>query len=73
MEIREISFFNNVVIFIYNIRRDTSPGANRGVESKQSSHSILGLTLNYHFFLIIVAFRNTYPNQPYTSHALTPS
>ena len=25
---------------------------------------------NYHVFLTTVAFRNTYPNQPYTSHAL---
>ena len=34
MEIREISFFNSVIIFIYNIRRDTSPRANRGAGSK---------------------------------------
>ena len=35
-----------------------------------SIHAILVLTLNYNVFLTTVAFRNTYPNQPYTSHAL---
>ena len=34
MEIREINFFNSVIIFIYNIRRDISPGPNRGAGSK---------------------------------------
>ena len=34
------------------------------------SVSILVLTLSYHVFLTTIAFRNTYPNQPYTSHAL---
>ena len=34
MEIREINFFNSVIIFIYNIRRDASPGANKGAGSK---------------------------------------
>ena len=62
--------FNIVIFFIYNIRRATSPGADRGVRSPQSFHIILVLTLNYHVFLTTVAFRNTYPNQPYTSHAL---
>ena len=42
----------------------------RGVGSPQSIHTILVLTLNYHVFLTTIAFRNTYPNQPYTSHAL---
>ena len=42
----------------------------RRVGSPQSIHTILVLTLNYHVFLTTVAFRNTYPNQPYTSHAL---
>ena len=32
-------------------------------------HTILGSTLSYHVFLTTVAFRNTYPNQAYTSHA----
>ena len=59
-----------MIFFIYNIRRTTSPGADRGVGSPQSFHTILVLTLNYHVFLTTVAFRNTYPNQPYTSHAL---
>ena len=69
-EIRDLMFFNIMVFFIYNIRRTTSPGADRGVGSPQSFHTILVLTLNYHVFLTTVAFRNTYPNQPYTSHAL---
>ena len=59
-----------MIFFIYNIRRATSPRADRGVRSPQSFHIILVLTLNYHVFLTTVAFRNTYPNQPYTSHAL---
>ena len=63
-------FFNSVVFFIYNIRRTTSPRADGGVGSPQSIHTILGLTLNYHVFLNTVAFCNTYPKQPYTSHAL---
>ena len=45
-------------------------GTNRGVGSPQPIHTILGSTLSYHVFLTTVAFRNTYPNQPYTSHAL---
>ena len=63
-------FFNIVIFFIYNTRRTTRPGADRGIGSPQSIHSILVLTLNYHVFLTIIAFRNTYPNQPYTAHAL---
>ena len=71
LEIRkQLIIFNIVIFFIYNIRRTTSPRADRGVGSPQSFHIILVLTLNYHVFLITVAFRNTYPNQPYTSHAL---
>ena len=69
-EIRDLMFFNIVIFFIYNIRRTTSPGADRRVGSSQSFHTILGSTLNYHVFLNTVAFRNTYPSQPYTSHAL---
>ena len=61
---------NSVIFFIYNIRRTTSPGADRGVGSPQLIHTILGSTLSYHVFLTTVAFRNTYPNQPHTSHAL---
>ena len=59
-----------MIFFIYNIRKTTNFGADRGVGSTQPIHTILGLTLNYHVFLNIVAFRNTYPSQPYTSHAL---
>ena len=71
LEIRkQLIIFNIVIFFIYNIRRTTSPRADRGVGSPQSFHIILVLTLNYHVFLTIIAFRNTYPNQPYTSHAL---
>ena len=70
LEIKKLIFFNNVIFFIYNIRRTTSPGADRGLGSSQSIHTILVLTLNYHVFFNTVAFRNTYPNQPYTSHAL---
>ena len=70
LEIRDLMFFNIVIFFIYNIRRTTSPGADRGVGSPQSIHTIPVLTLNYHVFLTTVAFCNTYPNQPYTSHAL---
>ena len=70
LEIWKLIFFNSVIFFIYNIRRTTSLGADRGVGSPQSIHIILVLTLNYHVFLNTVAFRNTYPNQPYTSHAL---
>ena len=70
LEIRDLMFFNIVIFFIYNIRRTTSPGADRGVGSPQSIHTILVLTLNYYVFLITVAFRNTYPNQPYTFHSL---
>ena len=69
-EIRDLTIVNIVIFFIYNIRRTTSPGADRGVGSPQSIHTILVLTLNYHVFLTTVAFHNTYPNQPYTSHAL---
>ena len=70
LEIRKLIIFNIVIYFIYNIRRTTSSGADRGVGSPQSIHTILVLTLNYHVFLTTVAFRNTYPNQLYTSHAL---
>ena len=69
-EIRDFTIINIVIFFIYNIRRTTSPGADKRVESSQSIHTILVLTFNYHVFLTTVAFRNTYPNQPYTSHAL---
>ena len=69
-EIRDLIIINFVIFFIYYIRRTTSPGADRRVGSPQSIHIILVLTLNYHVFLTTVAFRNTYPNQPYTSHAL---
>ena len=71
LEIRkQLIIFNNVIFFIYNIKRSTSPRVDRGVGSPQPIHTILGLTLSYHVFLTTVAFRNTYPNQPYTSHAL---
>ena len=70
LEIRDLMFFNIVIFFIYNIRRTTSLGANRRFGSPQSIHTILVLTLNYYVFLTTIAFRNTYPNQPYTSHAL---
>ena len=69
-EIRDLTIINIVIFFIYNIRRTTSPRADRKVGSSQSIHTILVLTLNYHVFLKTVAFCNTYPNQPYTSHAL---
>ena len=69
-EIRDLMFFNIVIFFIYYIRRTTSLGADIRVRSPQFIHTILVLTLNYHVFLTTVAFRNTYPNQPYTSHAL---
>ena len=69
-EIRDLTIINIVIFFIYYIRRTTSPGADRRVGSLQSIHTILVLTLSYHVFLTTVAFRNTYPNQPYTSHAL---
>ena len=69
-EIRDLIIINIVIFFIYNIRRTTSPGVDRRVGSPQSIHTILVLTLNYHVFLTTVACRNTYPNQPYTSHNL---
>ena len=69
-KIRDFIILNIVIFLINNIRRSTRPGADRGVGSPQSIHTILVLTLNYHVFLTTVAFRNTYPNQPYTSHAL---
>ena len=69
-EIRDLTIINIVIFFIYYIRRTTSPGVDKRVGSPQSIHTILVLTLNYHVFLTAVAFRNTYPNQPYTSHAL---
>ena len=69
-EIRDLTIINIVIFFIYYIRRTTGPRADRRVGSPQSIHTILVLTLNYHVFLTTVAFRNTYPNQPYTSHAL---
>ena len=69
-EIRDLMFFNIVIFSIYNIRRTTNPEAKIEVGSPQSIHTILVLTLNYHVFLTTVAFRNTYPNQPYISHAL---
>ena len=69
-KIRDLMFFNSVIFFIYDNRRTTNPGAGRGVGSPQLIHTILGSTLNYHVFLTTVAFCNTYPNQPYTSHAL---
>ena len=69
-EIRDLTIINIVIFFIYNIRRTTSPGADRRVGSPQSIYTILVLTLNYHVFLTTVAFCNTYPNQPYTSHTL---
>ena len=73
MEIRgQLIIINSVIFFVYNIRRTTSPGADRGVGSPQPIHTILGSTLNYHVFLTTVAFHNTNPNQPYTSHALHP-
>ena len=66
LEIRkQLTIFNNVIFFIYNIKRTTSPGANRWVGSLQSIHTNLVLTLNYHVFLNTVAFRNTYPNESY--------
>ena len=64
LEIRKLIFFNSMIFFIYNIRRTTSPGADKGVGSSQPIHTILGLTLNYHVFLTTVAFHNTYPKQP---------
>ena len=67
LEIRNLIFFNSLIFFIYNIKRTTSLRADRGVGSPPP---ILGLTLNYHVFLNTIAFRNTYPKQPYTSHAL---
>ena len=71
LEIRkQFITFNIVIFFIYNIRKTTSPGVDRRVGSLQPIHTILGLTLDYHVFLNIIAFRNTYPSQPYTSHAL---
>ena len=69
-KIRDLTIINIVIFFIYNIRRTTSPGADKRVGSPQFIHTILVLTLNYHVFLTTVAFRNTYLNQPYTSHAL---
>ena len=69
-EISDLTIINIVIFFSHNIRRTTSPGVDRRVGSRQSIHTILVLTLNYHVFLTTVAFRNTYPNQPYTSHAL---
>ena len=69
-EIKDLMFFSSVIFFIYDNRRTTSPGAHRGVGSPQLIHTILGSTLNYHVFLTTVAFHNTYPNQPYISHAL---
>ena len=66
----QLIIINSVIFFIYNIRRTTSLRADRGVGSPQPIHTILGSTLNYHCFLTTVAFHNTYPNQPYTSHAL---
>ena len=70
LEIKDLTIINIVILFIYNIKRTTSPGADRRVRSPQSIHTILILTFNYHVFLKTVIFRNTYPNQPYTSHAL---
>ena len=71
LEIRkQLIIINIVMFFIYNIRRIISPRADSGVGSPQSIHTILVLTINYHVFLKTIAFRNTYPNQPYTSHAL---
>ena len=70
LEIRDLTIINTVIFFVYNIRRTTSPRADRRVGSPQSIRTILVLTLNYHVFLTTVAFRNTYPNQPYTFHAL---
>ena len=70
LEIRNLIFFNNVIFFIQNIIRTTSPGANKGVGSPQPIHTILGLALNYHVFLNTITFCNTYPKQPYTSHVL---
>ena len=69
-KIWDLIILNIVIFFIYNIKRTTSPGADRRVGPLQSIHTILVLTLNYHVFLTTVASRNTYPNQPYTSHAL---
>ena len=66
----QLIIINSVIFFIYNIRRTISPGADRGVGSPQRIHTILGSTLSYQVFLTTVAFHNTYPNQPYTSHAL---
>ena len=63
----QLIIINSVIFFIYNIRRTTSPRADRGVGSPPP---ILGLTLNYHVYLNTIAFHNTYPKQPYTSHAL---
>ena len=59
LEIRkQLIIFNIVIFFIYNISKTTSPGADRGVGSPQSFHTILVLTLNYHIFLTTIAFRN---------------
>ena len=69
-KIRDLIILNIVIFFIYNLRKTTSPGTDRRVRSPQSIHTILVLALNYHVFLTTVAFRNTYSNQPYTSHAL---
>ena len=69
-EIRDLTIIDIVIFFIYYIRRTTSPGADRRVGPPQSIYTNLVLTLNYHVFLTTVVFRNTYPNQPYTSHAL---
>ena len=66
----QLNIINSVIFFIYNIRRTTSPGTDRGVGSPQPIHTILDSTLSYYVFLTTIAFRNTYPNQPYTSHAL---
>ena len=66
----QLIIINSVIFIIYNIRRTTSPGADRGVGSPQPINTILGSTLSYHVFLTTVAFRNTYPNQLHTSHAL---
>ena len=70
LEIRkQLIIFNIVIFFIYNISKTTSPGADRGVGSPQSFHTILVLTLNYHIFLTTIAFRNLtnpIPLMPYT-------
>ena len=65
------SFSSTMWSSSFTISGGTSPRVDRGVGSLQPIHTILGLTLNYHVFPNTVAFHNSYPNQPYTSHALT--